>query len=361
MLNRWLIATILCGAFGAACDLPPPSTPPTPEQQAAAEAKEEAAKQKAAAEVRLREYVAQKQYFQAANVVLNYRLFEDKERVKQIRQFLDAHAGTIEGAAPLVRFQEYAALARLAKRAELPDDAVKRYAASAFRAGASVDDLTVVASAALFAREFDVELDQYWRAAARVWALRIDWGGWPNANAQAFIASFPLNGNLATTAFDAAMEIGHWKAARMIAERAQLGEQQFRTARAKEIEWYVASTIRARDDQRLLALSLEAPGYVDATVIRTVAARVVAKLLEEGKPMEAYGLAVVYGLDPSDAKRAADIIFDRALKAGTFAIARQMPDGTFVVVERVPPPPTAPATNTASTRVNDFEGGGYGR
>jgi hypothetical protein len=353
MQNRWLIATLI-GAFSTACDLPPA---PTPEQRAAAEAREKADKARAEAEARLHQYVKGKQYLEAVNAILNDRLFEGEERATKIRGLLDSHAGTIEGAPPLDRFRDYGMLARLAKRANLADAVVRQYATSAFRAGASVDNPSTMAYAALLAREFDVELDGYWRAAARVWALRVDLSGWPDAEAQAFVTAFPLTGNLATTAFDAAMEAGRWKAARMIAERAQLSEQQFRAARAKEVEDLVAAAIQAQDDQRLLAISLEAPGFVDATVVKTVAARVVGKLLEEGKPMEAYGLAVVHGLDASDAKRAADVIFDRALKAGAFAIARQMPDGSFIIVERVPPPPVpppAPSPTGSGTRSDSY-------
>lgn len=332
MLNRRLIAT-LCGALSAACEKPEYQyQQPDPAEQAAQA-------RRAELEQRYRTLRDAGQHLAAAQILVDEQLIDDDKDREELARHLASHAGAIEGADPLARFGGYTTLARLAKRAGLPDDAVRRYAASAFRAGTSVDDPTVIANAALLAREFDVELDQYWRAAARVWALRIEQAGWPDANAQAFVTAFPLTGNLATAAFDAAMELGRWKAARMIAERSQLSEQQFKAARAKEVEDLVAAAIQSRDDQRLLALSLEAPGFVDPTVIRTVAARVVAKLLEEGKSMEAYGLAVVHGLDASDAKRAADVVFDRALKAGTFAIARQMPDGSFVVVERVPPPP----------------------
>ncbi len=342
----------LCGLINAACDLP---APPTQEQLAQREAQAAAAKAREEAETRFRQYVAQKHYLTAANAALNDHLFEGQALVGQIHRLLDSHAGEIEGAAPLERFQGYGSLARLAKRAGLPDDVVQRYAAAAFRAGAGVDNLVVVAAAVRLAREFDVESDARWRTAARTWALRIEQQGWPDANAQAFVSEFPLAGNLATTAFEAAMERGRWKAARMIAERAQFGEQQFRAARTKEVEELVATAIRARDDQRLLQLNLEAPGYVDASVVRTVATRVVAKLIDEGEPMEAYGLALAHGLDASHAKRAADVIFDRALKAGTFAVARQMPDGSFVIVERVPPPSPTPSPSSPSSQ---FEGGG---
>lgn len=356
MLNRRLIATTLIGVLNVSCSKSEYTyQQPDPAEQAARARRTEL-------EQRYRNLREAGQHLAAAQILVDEQLIDDDKDREELTRHLASYAGAIEGADPLARFGGYTTLARLAKRAELPDGVVKRYAASAFRAGTSMDNPMIVANAALLAREFDVELDGYWRAAARVWALRIDMGGWPetpDASAQAFVTAFPLSGNLATAAFDAAMELGHWKAARMIAERAQLSEQQFRVARAKEVEELVAAVIQSRDDQRLLALSLEAPGFVDPTVIRTVAARVVAKLLEEGKPMEAYGLAVVHGLDASDAKRAADIVFDRALKAGTFAIARQMLDGTFVVVERVPPPPV-PVTSTASSRVNDFEGGGGG-
>ncbi|MBI4434553.1 hypothetical protein HY635_01935 [Candidatus Uhrbacteria bacterium] len=342
----------LCGLLSAACDLP---AQPTQEQLAQREAQAAAAKAKEKAkeeaEARFHQYVAQKHYLSAANAALNDHLFEGQALLGQVRRLLDSQAGEIEGAAPLQRFQGYGSLARLAKRAGLPDDVVQRYAASAFRAGAGVDNLVVVAEAVRLAREFGVESDAQWRTAARIWALRIEQQGWPDADAQTFVSEFPLAGNLATTAFEAAMELGHWKAARMIAERSQLGDQQFRAARTKEVEELVAAAIQTRNDQRLLELNLEAPGFVDRTVIQTVASRVVAKLIDEGKPMEAYGLALAHGLDASHAKRAADIIFDRALKAGTFAVARQMPDGSFVVVERVPPPPSpAPPPSSPSPR-----------
>lgn len=356
MLNRRLIATTLIGVLNVSCSKAEyPYQQPDPVEQAARARRTEL-------EQRYRNLREAGQHLAAAQILVDEQLIDDDKDREELARHLASHAGAIEGADPLARFGGYTTLARLAKRAELPDDVVKRYAASAFRAGVGVDNPAIVANAALIARVHDVELDGYWRAAARVWALRIEQAGWPDAEAQAFITVFPLSGNLATTAFDAAMELGRWKAARMIAERAQLGEQQFRAARAKEVEDLVAAAIQARDDQRLLALSLEAPGFVDPTVIRTVTARVVAKLLEEGYPGEAYALTLDHGLDVVDAKRAADAFFAAAIKARTFSLARQMPDGSLLIVtiERVRPAPTAPATNTASSRVNDFEGGGGG-
>lgn len=359
-MNRTNISALLCGVTLSACDLPPPPPRPTPEEIARAKAERDAATARAAAEQRFRQHVERREYLIAANAVLSDHLFGDGKRASEIAKLLGQHAGTIEGANAPDRCLGYSQLARFAKRVNLDHEVAQRYAASALHACVVIENLDVVANGALLAKEFNADPDLQWRAAARVWSLRIKESGWPNqaANAQAFVNEFPLSGSLANAAYAVATERGDWNAARLIAERGQLPEEQFRAARGKEIEELVATAIRARDDQRLLQLNLEAPGYVDASVVRTVAARVVAELIEKGQPGEAYSLAITHGLPVEDAKRAADAFFAAAIKVRKFSMARVMPDGTLIIVER--PPAPAPAASPAPT--TQFEGGGgHGR
>ena len=340
-----MVSWLVCGVVIAACDPNfPPEPPPTPEEQAKA-----AADARSKAETQFRELVSHKEYVVAAQLALSERLFDDKQRPTEVRKLIASRAGEVEGMAHyLDRMNAYGELAGLVRKAELPMDLAQQYAASAFRSGATIDNLDVVQNAVLHAKEFDVEAELRQRAAARVWAMRIDHDGWPAPGTQSFVDQFPLSGGFASTAYSTAMDLGRWKAARMIAERARLGDELFHAARTKEVEELVAAAIRARDDQRLLQINLEAPGYVDASVVKTVASYVVGKLIAEGKPGEAYGLALAHGLDVSDAKRAADAFFSAAIKKRTFSLARQMPDGTFIIVEQPPPPPPVPATRTPS-------------
>ncbi|MDO8621825.1 MAG: hypothetical protein Q7R80_01180 [bacterium] len=348
MLNRWLISMMVCCALSAACVQEHQYQQPDPAEQAAAAeraAREKAtAAERAAAEQRFRDRVAAKDYIAAAQTLINALLIKDDKDRSEVTKLLALHAGTFENGTPEVRCGGYEHLARVAKQADLKEEVRQRYATSALHACVAVEDLDRVMNGALLAEEFNVELDLRWRAAARVWANRVDLPAWPDAKATAFVAQFPLTSGMATAAYTAASELGRWKAARMIAERAQLGEELFRSARTKEVEELVAEKIRAHNDQGLLQLNLEAPGYVDASVVKTVAARVVTKLIEEGDAGEAYSLALAHGLDVEYAKRAADALFTVAIKQRAFSFARQMPDGTFIIVEQPPPPPTPPAT-----------------
>lgn len=363
MLNRLLVSMMVCCALSAACerDYSYAIQQPDPAEQkaAAARAAKErmAAKAVAKAEERFREMVSRKEHVAAAHFVLNERLFDDRRREKEVRALIAARSGEVEGMVHhLERMNGYGELAHLVKKAGLPMELAQQYAASAFRAGVAVDSLDVVQNAVLHAAEFDVELELRQRAATRVWAMQIDREGWPKPGSQTFVDRFPLSGGFGLAAYTTAMDLGRWKAARMIAERAQLSEEQFRAARTKEIEELVATAIRARDDQRLLQLNLEAPGYVGEPVVRSVATRVVAKLLEEGLPGEAYAQAIAHGLDMEHVKRAADAFFAAAIKTRTFSLARQMPDGTFIIVERPPPPPTPPAAPSAARMNVDGNG-----
>ncbi|MDP3771207.1 MAG: hypothetical protein Q8R16_02830 [bacterium] len=363
MLNRWLVSMMACCALSAACLPEHQYQRPDPAEQKAAAAR--AAKERAAAaaraavEQRFRDQVDAKQYIDAAQTLISELLVKDDKDRAEVTKLLAMYAGTFESGTPDVRCGGYEHLARVAKQAGLKEkeDVGQRYATSALRACVAVEDLDRVMSGALLAEEFNIELDLRWRAAARVWANRIDLPAWPDAKATAFVAQFPLTSGMATAAYTAASELGRWKAARMIAERAQLGEELFRAVRTKEIEELVAEKIRAHNDQGLLQLNLEAPGYVDASVVKTVAARVVTKLIEEGDAGEAYSLALAHGLDVEYAKRAADALFTAAIKQRAFSFARQMPDGTFIIVEQPPPPPTPPATPSTPSPPTQF---GYG-
>lgn len=344
--------SIVCCGMLAACDpydYQRPTPPPTPEEQAAA-----AVEAKKKAEALFNAMVSRKEHVAAAHFVLNERLFDDKRREKEIRALIAARSGEVEGMVHhLERMNGYGELARLVKKAGLPMELAQQYAASALRAGVAVDDLDVVQNAVLHAAEFDVELELRQRAATRVWAMQIDLEGWPKPGAQTFVDRFPLSGGFGLAAYTTAMDLGRWKAARMIAERAQLSEEQFRAARTKEIEDLVAVAIRAQDDQRLLQLDLEAPGYVNTPVVRSVAARVVAQLIEDRRPGEAYALALAHGLDIEHARRAADAFFAQAIKGRSFSLARQMLDGTFIIVDQHPlSPNTPPTVAPSSARMN---------
>ncbi|MDO8598529.1 MAG: hypothetical protein Q7S02_00285 [bacterium] len=338
MMIRRLILTLCCAvvSIGANCEIPQPPTPPTPEEQA-----------RTAAEQQFRDHVDAKHYLMAAEYAVSERLFDDPRRAEEVTKLLSAYAGELEASSAPDRLVGFAKTARLAKRAGLPDSMLQSHATAAFHAGVALNDAESLAKAALIAKEFDVVLDDRWRAAAQVWVLTIEGGAPSEKVVPAFVNQFPLSGGLADVAFSAAMELGRWRAARMIAERAQLPEEKFRAARTKEIEELLAQAIHDRNDQRILDLSLEAPSYVDATVLRTVAARVVTKLLEEQRPGDAYALAIAHNLDGDHAKHAADAFFAAAIKKRAYSLARQMPDGTFIIVNLPPAPPPATPTKAA--------------
>lgn len=339
MMIRRLILTLCCAVVGvgANCEVPQQPQPPTPEEKA-----------RTAAEQQLRDHVAAKHYLLAAEHTVNERLFDDQRRTEEVTKLLSTYAGELEASGAQDRLVGFSRIARLAKRAGLPDAVVQSHASSAFHAGISVNDAEALARAALIAKEFDVNLEDRWRAAARVWVLTIDGEPLSEKVAPAFVNQFPLSGGLADVACSAAMELGRWRAARMIAERAQLSEEKFRAARTKEVEDLLAQAIHDRNDQRILELSLEAPGYVDTTVLRTVAARVVTKLIEEQRPGDAYALAIAHNLDGDHAKHAADAFFAAAIKQRAYSLARQMPDGTLIIVNLPPAPPSAPPANAAT-------------